>query len=242
MNVKRLNQEFSIKGHVEFQSGLGGFAVAKIHNKLGSAVISMYGAHVQSFIPASQKELLWMSPDSVFEKGKPIRGGIPVCFPWFGPHAADSSKPLHGFARINDWKVHKTDVLADGSTLLILTFESNRHTLQIWPNKFEAQINLIVGKTLELTLTYKNTGTEAFVCSDALHSYFNISDITKIGIDFDVWRPEYRIDRNLDNAVNFALTSAKQITAYGFINLLALIIAPVLKLFNCDWFENKVNL
>ena len=123
-----------------------------------------------------------MSPDSVFEKGKPIRGGIPVCFPWFGPHAADSSKPLHGFARINDWKVHKTDVLADGSTLLILTFESNRHTLQIWPNKFEAQINLIVGKTLELTLTYKNTGTEAFVCSDALHSYFNISDITKIGI------------------------------------------------------------
>jgi glucose-6-phosphate 1-epimerase len=182
MNIKQLNQEFAIKGHVEFISGQGGFAVAKIHNKLGSAIISLYGAHVQSFIPASQKELLWMSPESLFEKGKPIRGGIPVCFPWFGPHATDSSKPLHGFARINDWKVNKTDVLADGSTLLLLTFVSNRHTLQIWPYKFEAQINLIVGKTLELTLTYKNTGSEAFVCSDALHSYLNISDITKIGI------------------------------------------------------------
>ena len=182
MNIKRLNQEFAIKGHVEFITGQGGFAVAKIKNKLGSAAISLYGAHVLSFIPTSQKDLLWMSPDSIFEKGKPIRGGIPVCFPWFGPHATDGSKPLHGFARINEWKVNKTESLEDGSTRIILTFESNSNTLKIWPFAFAARINLIVGKVLELNLTYSNTGTEAFVCSDALHSYFNISDITKISI------------------------------------------------------------
>jgi glucose-6-phosphate 1-epimerase len=182
MDINQLNQEFAIPGQIAFEVGKGGFTVAQIQNNLGSATISLYGAHVQSYIPASQKELLWLSPDSAFEAGKPIRGGIPVCFPWFGPHPDDSTKPLHGFARINEWHVNKTETLADGSNLIVLTLKSNHQTRVIWPYEFTAQISLVVGKVLELTLTYRNKGSEAFVCSDALHTYFNISDISKIGI------------------------------------------------------------
>ena len=182
MDINQLNQKFAIPGHLVFTTGQGGLTVAQIQNKLAAATISLYGAHVQSYIPTSQIELLWMSPASAFEKGKPIRGGIPVCFPWFGPHPSDSTKPLHGFARINDWQVSKTEALKDGSTLIVLALESNEQTLQIWPHEFSAEIRLLVGTVLDLTLTYKNTGTEDFVCSNALHSYLNISDINRIGI------------------------------------------------------------
>lgn len=182
MELKQLNDTFGIAGHIEFISGQGGFILAKIANGKASALVSLYGAHIQSFVPKDQKELLWMSPQSAFEAGKAIRGGIPVCFPWFGPHATDNQKPMHGFARLSNWEVTKTSVLVNGETALVLALKDNVATQAIWPCEFSAEIKIIVGATLDVTLTYFNTGKESFICSDALHSYFNISNTANIGI------------------------------------------------------------
>jgi glucose-6-phosphate 1-epimerase len=182
MNITQLNQKFGIDGHIEFEDGQGGLTVAKIANKYTDALVSLYGAHVQSYRPKGQKEVLWMSPQSSFEIGKAIRGGIPVCFPWFGPHSTDSQKPVHGFARLNNWEVLKTSALASGETELILGLKNNAEAHDIWPYNFSAEIKIIAGSKLNVSLSYTNTGNEPFTVTDALHSYFSVSDSGKIGI------------------------------------------------------------
>jgi glucose-6-phosphate 1-epimerase len=182
MDIQQLNTKFGIYGHISFESGNGNLTVAKISNAHATAVVSLYGAHVQSYIPNDQKEVLWMSPKSAFEQGKAIRGGIPVCFPWFGPHGTDTQKPMHGFARLSIWEVLKTSELVNGDTLLVLGLQANAYTKSLFPFEFTAQVEIVVGKKLDVTLIYKNTGNEPLVCSDALHSYLNISNVANIGI------------------------------------------------------------
>jgi D-hexose-6-phosphate mutarotase len=183
MDIKQLNEKYAIAGHIQFIEGQGGLVVANISNAKANAVVSLYGAHVQSFQPKGQKEVLWMSAQSAFEVGKPLRGGIPVCFPWFGPHVSDSQKPVHGFGRLFVWEVAKTSALPSGDTELVLSLTNSAATEAIWPSAFKAEMKVIVGSKLDVTLSYTNTGKEAFTCSDALHTYFNVSNTGKIGIN-----------------------------------------------------------
>jgi D-hexose-6-phosphate mutarotase len=182
MDIKQLNEKYAIAGHIQFEEGKGGLSVAKISNKYADSVVSLYGAHVQSFQPKGQKNVLWLSPQSDFEVGKPIRGGIPVCFPWFGPHPSDGQKPAHGFARLLIWDVVKTSILASGGTELILGLKNSANTQTLWPYSFSAQMRILVDNKLDVTLSYTNTGNETFTCSDALHTYFQVSDSGKIDI------------------------------------------------------------
>jgi len=183
MNIKELNQKYAIPRHIEFIRGKGGLPTAIIINGLASSEVCLYGAHVLKYQPKDQKDVLWMSDKSFFEEGKPIRGGIPVCFPWFGPHAKDSNKPQHGFARLLTWTVLETSVLPEGSTQLRLGLEDSPATKDLWPFSFKAEMTISVGESLDVMLSYSNTGNETFVVSDALHSYFNISDVENIGIE-----------------------------------------------------------
>jgi D-hexose-6-phosphate mutarotase len=89
---------------------------------------------------------------------------------------------MHGFARLSTWEVIKTSALNTGETELILGLKNNPTTQMIWPYEFSAEMRIIAGTKLDVTLTYSNTGKETFVCTDALHSYFNISDTANIGI------------------------------------------------------------
>jgi glucose-6-phosphate 1-epimerase len=127
--------------------------------------------------------VLWMSPESNFEEGKPIRGGIPVCFPWFGPHKTDSAKPQHGFGRLMYWNVQKTASLPNGETLVRLQLCSSAETKTYWDHDFCAEMTVIVGKTLTATLKVTNTSSTPFEYSCALHSYFNIPSIDEIAIE-----------------------------------------------------------
>lgn len=182
MNYTDLNALHAIPGELEFGKGKGDLPVARITNRHAHAEISLYGAHVLSFIPNGQKDVLWLSPKSMFEPGKPIRGGIPVCFPWFGAHAADSQKPMHGFARLNFWNVIETSSLKNGSTRLILGLTSTPETMALWPYSFSAKLIIEAGEKLDVTLCCTNTGSETFTISGALHSYFAISNIGAIAI------------------------------------------------------------
>ena len=104
--TEELNKKYSIPGKIEFISGRNpGFINAVVRNALSECVVSLYGGHVMSYKPGGETDLLWMSKFSYFEEGKPIRGGIPVCWPWFGGHPSDLKMPSHGFARISQWNV-----------------------------------------------------------------------------------------------------------------------------------------
>lgn len=182
MDVTLLNEQFEIPGVIQFYNGTGNLPFAAVTNQFGKAAICLYGAQAMSYVPVGQPDILWVSSRSMFEEGKPIRGGIPVCFPWFGPHSTGKAKPQHGFARTTTWQVKAVQELADGSTKLQLGLQQSAESLELWPHAFEATIDFTVGTSLQINFTVTNTGNESFEYSDALHTYFNISDIEAISL------------------------------------------------------------
>jgi len=180
--VNELNNEFGINGVVEFLSGPGGLPQVSVVNSSASALISLYGAQVLSFKPNGEQDLLWVSAESRFVSGRAIRGGIPVCWPWFGDCPSDASKPSHGFARLSEWNVTGVAELGDGSTQISLSLPCSDKTKQEWPHDFMVYISIIVGTKLEVALTTVNIGIEPFCITSALHSYFNISDIENVTV------------------------------------------------------------
>lgn len=182
LNNDDLNIRFAIKDVIDFVQSDEGLNYLKISNKYADACMSLYGAHITSFRPHKATDILWMSPASNFEHGKPIRGGIPVCFPWFGPHKTDTDKPMHGFARLMDWQIAETAVLPGGETKIRLKLVSSEQTKTYWPYDFEAELTVIVGATLEVRLSVTNTSADTFEYSCALHTYYNLSSIGNITI------------------------------------------------------------
>ncbi len=182
MNNDSLNQRFGIAGKISFVEGKGALPSILVNTPHSSAEISLHGAHLLSFKPHDQQDLVWMSERSVFENGKAIRGGIPVCFPWFGPHASDKEKPQHGFARLQPWQVKKVEDEND-SISVTMELTENSESLALWPHPFKAVIEFVIGSALGVKLTVTNTGTSTFEYTDALHTYFNISSIDSISVE-----------------------------------------------------------
>ena len=116
--LEKLNKEFGINGQLTFDEGPGGFIVAEMRNPHGEATVALHGGHVMSFRPCGHEPVLWLSRHSHFKTGKAIRGGIPVCWPWFADHPTDRDKPSHGFVRSAVWSVSESEKLEDGSTRL----------------------------------------------------------------------------------------------------------------------------
>ena len=156
--------------------------LVEIKNELGSAMVSLMGAHVISYKKANSEDILWMSDKSYMEYGKPIRGGIPVCWPWFGPHPDKERKlPSHGLGRIALWDVKEKTECPDGSSKLVLTLPGSR-----LPNEFsalDAEIEIIVGSSLKMNLKTTNNGEKDYDLTQALHTYFNVSDCTKLHVE-----------------------------------------------------------
>ena len=182
MSLTELNQRFAIAGHVSFKEGPGGLVVAEIANALGESTIALQGAHVMTFQPRGQEPVIWLSKFAKFALGKSIRGGVPVCWPWFGPHAADAKLPGHGYARTVMWEVLETQALPDGGTFLRFGLVENDATRAQWPHPSTARLEITVGAALKVELVTRNTGSEPFVLGEALHTYFHISDVAKMAI------------------------------------------------------------
>jgi len=183
IDIDELDDKFSIEGEVGFAELEEELVFVTVSNKYAEADICLYGAHITNFKPHKTMGILWMSPESSFQEGVPIRGGIPVCFPWFGPHKTDSSKPQHGFARLMYWNVLETTIQPKGETLVRLQLCSSPETKAYWNHDFCAELSVIVGKTLTVTLKVTNTSSTPFEYTTALHSYFNISSIEEITIE-----------------------------------------------------------
>ncbi|MEK6550223.1 MAG: D-hexose-6-phosphate mutarotase [Pseudomonadota bacterium] len=178
-----LNRTFGCGGQVVFKAGPGGLAVAEVNNAHGSAVIALQGAHVMTWAPRNEAPVIWLSKAAKFSPGKSIRGGVPVCWPWFGPHATESVFPGHGFARTVMWDVIEAQAMADGGTRLSFRIRQDDAIRAQWPHASEAMNIVTVGKTLELELVTRNTGATAITVGDAFHTYFEVSDIRHCRID-----------------------------------------------------------
>jgi len=182
-NQAELNQQFSIEDQLQFSQEVDGFIMVDISNQYAKARVSTYAGQVISFVAHDTTEdLLFLSDNVVYEDGKAIRGGTPICWPWFGDDTSGYGRPSHGFVRNQPWTVIASQSLSDGRTSITLGLSDSEGSLTVWPYKFKLELEVIVGQTLEVKLTTTNTGSKAFTISQALHTYFNISDVDNIKV------------------------------------------------------------
>jgi len=179
MNLEALQSEFGSET-VKFKTGAGKFTFLAIKNKAAEAEICLHGAHITRYVPAGQLPVLWMSEKSWFEMNKPIRGGVPVCWPYFGP-AADPALPAHGFARLSEWSVARIET-AEESTRVVLALAPEAVTAMPVPFAFELEMEFVIGATLELTLRMKNCSAKEQTITAALHTYFNVKAAEEIAV------------------------------------------------------------
>jgi glucose-6-phosphate 1-epimerase len=154
-----------------------------ISNKAAEAKISLQGAHIFHFQPKGHKPVLWLSKSASFEQGKAIRGGIPVCWPWFGPHPTDSTLPNHGFARTSLWEHINTKEVSERETKVLLGLNSSEESLRLWPYCFELRLEISIGAELKVSLITKNIDSKPFAITTALHTYLAIENINTVYID-----------------------------------------------------------
>jgi len=169
-------------GQVRFIEGNGGLPFIQINTLKASALISIYAGQVLSYKPVNQSEdFLFSTDNAFFERGKAIKGGIPICWPWFGDSPIAGS-PAHGFVRNSDWDVLAVDELKNGDIKVILCCKDNEKTRKLWPFSFYLSLEIIIGDSLTLELLTRNTGNEPFAITEALHSYFQVGDASQVKV------------------------------------------------------------
>ncbi|MDU4127101.1 D-hexose-6-phosphate mutarotase [Pantoea sp.] len=147
-------------------------AIIVSHPKVRAA-LTLQGAHLIAWQPSGEQSVLWLSDKSQFAAGKAIRGGVPICWPWFGP----AGEPAHGFARNQPWTLSAHDENEDG-VMLTLVLESNAQTLKLWPHEFTLIARFRLGQHCEIELEAHGD----FEATAALHSYFTVSDISGVEV------------------------------------------------------------
>jgi glucose-6-phosphate 1-epimerase len=170
--LEALNKRFGIAGVVKFDAGEGELTRVVVTSPSAEAHVYLHGAHVTHYQPRGGKPVLFVSKESAFADGKPIRGGVPVIFPWFGPHKSDASQPAHGAVRLHDWSVEGATRKGEEVELI---FSTTTDTAVL---RFTATI----GKTLEMALEVRNTAAAEFNFEEALHTYFAVGDVRRISI------------------------------------------------------------
>lgn len=168
IEIEQVQRRLGIPGTVAFEIGEGGLPCARLHTDSAQGEVYPHGAHVSAYRPQGQPDVMFMSERSDFAPGKPIRGGVPICFPWFAGHG----DPPHGTARLQTWDVADT-ASEDGRASVELT-------TTVAP--FELRYRVTVGPALELALRVENAGDAQASFELALHTYFAVADVRRIQI------------------------------------------------------------
>ncbi len=183
MDIDEMNRRFALFDGLRFVAGAGGFAMAEIRTPQAQALVSIYSGQVLSYVRhGDSDDLLFVSEQAYFQPGKAIKGGIPVCWPWFGPDPEDKGRPGHGFVRNRQWQVRGSVGGADDSIVLRLGLSDTEETRAIWPHRFELEIEIEVGAELKVALATTNTGTAPLQLTQGLHTYFRVGDIGRVEV------------------------------------------------------------
>ena len=183
MDLAQLNQNYGLGGQVNVVAGKGGWPYLEVANEQATALISLYGGQVLAFKPrTATQDLMFVSDNAYYQTGKAIKGGTPICWPWFGPDPKGLGRPSHGFVRNRLWEVKSTQSLPSGATQIVLGCSDTDETRELWPYAFALTIEITVGNTLELALVSRNMGDRPFDITQALHTYFTVGDITQVAV------------------------------------------------------------
>ncbi len=172
----RLLKEHEITGAVAISPGQGGLPRLVITTPFSQAEIYLHGAHVTAFQKNGEPPLLWMSAKSLFAPDKAIRGGVPICFPWFGPR---TGAPAHGYARLTEWNLVATSACPDGRVTVRLRLPDKVGEA---PYSGSVEYIVTVGSTLTLELQVNNHSSESVIFEEMLHTYFTVGDITGVSV------------------------------------------------------------
>ena len=205
MNISQFQKLIEPVSGVRMIELASGFPVIEVNSRRAQASISLYGGQLLSYKPHKQpQDLIWLSDRACFKKGKAIRGGIPVCWPWFANNELYDNQPAHGFARNSFWQPVDITALENGNVAIKLAMnkeEGYQHYKKV-ASGFKAELSIIytIGDNLSVDLISVNQGAENLYISQALHSYFNISHINQINIT-GLETTDY-IDKLNNNSIN----------------------------------------
>ena len=177
--VAELNGQFGIPGVARVGDGNGAMPRVQITSSSCDGEIYLHGAHVTAWKPAGADEVLFLSSKSRWEEGQAIRGGIPICFPWFRAKVDDRQAPAHGFVRTKAWQL--ASIVEDENGLVVSMFTGNdERTQQWWPGEFRLTHRVTFGSQLTLELVCSNTGTTALRFEEALHTYNRVANVQNV--------------------------------------------------------------
>jgi len=181
MDLAQLNEHFGLPGVLAFDATASGLIKAEITTPQAKATVYLQGAHLTAWEPAGQQPVIFTSRKTELTPGKAIRGGIPVCFPWFAARHDGKTGPSHGFGRIQDWTLAFA-ALAGDDLHLTFTLGPTDMSRGLGFDHFRLAYQLIIGRTLTMQLTVANDGAAPLVFEEALHTYYKIADVHEISV------------------------------------------------------------
>lgn len=167
-------QRFAVPGSITIDAGCGGLPRVSISTPLCRGEIYLHGAHVSAWQPAGQAPVIWMSSQGWFAANKPMRGGIPLCWPWFGP-GVETGQPAHGLIRQADWTLTAVATAADGTVTVVMRLVCAAPAATL-------QLAACFGHSLQVELSATNTGTSAFPVGETLHTYLAVGDVRRVAL------------------------------------------------------------
>ncbi len=180
--LEQLKKRFIENKSFKFEQEENGFISVNVNNRSAKAKIYLHGAHITEFQPNGQEPILWLTDKVILKDDFPIRGGIPICWPWFAAHPKDETKPFHGFVRKIKWDLLNINSDDKDTTIVELILKESDETIALFPYKFEVIMRFTISKSLKFELLIKNKDTKTFETGGAFHTYFNIGNINDIEI------------------------------------------------------------
>ncbi len=178
-----LDTDFTLKPELKFSEDATGLKFLEVDNTFATAKIALQGAHVMTWQPKTAKQpVLWLSEHARYVQGRSIRGGVPICWPWFGAHPTDSSFCPHGFARVMPWNLIDADTLQNGATRLVLQIIDTPVAKKQLSYPYTLTITITIGESLRLELATTNLGNQPFMIGEGYHTYFEVSDVENIRV------------------------------------------------------------
>lgn len=174
-----------LPGCVERVGGVSGLPALRVSGPRSSGVVQLQGAQVTSFVPHGGREMLWLSPDAR-AGATAIRGGVPVCFPWFGSGLSGDRSPSHGPARLARWRVRSAEEREDAVVVTLVLTPDAVAALghgESWPDGLFATLEVSFGDELGLRFTARNEGEADVTLELALHAYLAVDDVRGVCID-----------------------------------------------------------
>jgi glucose-6-phosphate 1-epimerase len=171
---------------VTLAEGAGGLPLLHLSTPVAVGEIYLHGAHISAWTPAGEDSVIWMSKASVFAPTEPIRGGVPICFPWFGAGRQGGMSSVHGYVRLADWSLVAAEDVDGVVTLALRLTDADVAGLpgmQAWQHAFELTYAVTFGTELAIALAVHTSGDEEYSFEEALHSYFAVNDIRQVTIE-----------------------------------------------------------